>query len=98
MRLAVVGLGFMGRTHVDAIARIPDIELARVVHRAELSDALQDPQIDAIDLCIPTDLHASVAIDALRAGKHVLVEKPMALDTASCASHDRRGRACRIAF
>jgi len=36
-----------------------------------------------VDLCLPTDLHESVAVAALRAGKHVLVEKPMALDGAS---------------
>lgn len=43
-------------------------------------DALRDKEIDAVDLCLPTHLHAPVAMAALRAGKHVLVEKPMALD------------------
>jgi predicted dehydrogenase len=43
-------------------------------------DALRDREIDAVDLCLPTHLHAPVAIEALRAGKHVLVEKPMALN------------------
>jgi predicted dehydrogenase len=96
MRLAVVGSGFMGRTHAGAITRTPGVELARVIHRDELAGALLDPEIHAVDLCIPTDLHASVAIEAMRAGKHVLVEKPMALDAASCtqmieeaAKHDR---------
>jgi predicted dehydrogenase len=101
MRLAVVGLGFMGRTHVDAIARVPRVDLACTVDRADLSGVLKDPEIDAVDLCIPTDLHASVAIDALRAGKHVLVEKPMALDTASChrmiAEAERRDRVLMVA-
>ncbi len=46
----------------------------------EVEQILADADIDAVDLCLPTDLHASVAIAALRAGKHVLVEKPMALD------------------
>ena len=40
----------------------------------------QDPDVDAIDICLPTHQHAAVALAALRAGKHVLVEKPMALD------------------
>ena len=44
---------------------------------------MKDPNLDAVDICLPTNLHAAVAIAALRAGKHVLVEKPMALDAAS---------------
>lgn len=40
--------------------------------------ALADPSIDAISICTPNDLHARIAIDAMRAGKHVLCEKPAA--------------------
>ena len=43
-----------------------------------------DPELDIIDICLPTDLHPAVAIAALTAGKHVLCEKPMALTTADC--------------
>jgi predicted dehydrogenase len=45
-------------------------------------DLLADPQIDLIDNCLPPALHAQVTIAALKAGKHVLVEKPMALASA----------------
>ncbi len=41
--------------------------------------ALADPQLDAVSLCTPHPLHAPMAIAAARAGKHVLVEKPIAL-------------------
>lgn len=49
---------------------------------ASVDEALQDPEIEAVDICLPTHLHAPVSIQALRAGKHVLVEKPMALNGA----------------
>src|SRR6476620_3819567 len=49
---------------------------------SEIAPALADPEIEAVDLCLPTHMHERVAIDALRAGKHVLVEKPIALDAA----------------
>src|SRR5580698_2817850 len=94
MRIAVVGFGFMGKTHANAIASAKGVELAAIVssrapeggvkHHATLAAALADPEIDAVDLCLPTDLHESATVESLRAGKHVLVEKPMALSVASC--------------
>jgi predicted dehydrogenase len=45
---------------------------------------LGDPSIDLVDLCLPPNLHCEAAIAALRAGKHVFVEKPMALAAADC--------------
>src|SRR5208282_1781726 len=53
-------------------------------HYTLLEDALADPEIDAVDLCLPTDLHESATVAALRSGKHVLVEKPMALSVEAC--------------
>jgi len=111
MRIAVVGLGFMGSTHLKAIKNIPQAELYAVVSSDEkklsgdlsgiqgniggpgekmdfsgvrkyraIEEALADPDIEAVDICLPTGQHAPVTLAALRAGKHVLVEKPMALD------------------
>lgn len=45
-------------------------------------EALADPEIEAVALCLPHFLHAPVAVAACKAGKHVLVEKPMAINTA----------------
>src|SRR5437764_8720952 len=45
-----------------------------------LDEMLADPGIDLVDVCNPTHLHPETAIAALRAGKHVLVEKAIALD------------------
>ncbi|MGI4788911.1 MAG: Gfo/Idh/MocA family protein [Janthinobacterium lividum] len=45
---------------------------------------LADPTIDAVTLCIPSGLHAELGVRALRAGKHVVVEKPMDVSLAAC--------------
>ena len=42
---------------------------------------VKDPDIDLVDVCTPTDCHAEVVLTALKAGKNVLVEKPIALKT-----------------
>ncbi len=55
-------------------------DLTGIARYAEIQQLLDDPQVDLVDICLPTDRHADVAIAALRAGKHVLVEKPIALD------------------
>jgi predicted dehydrogenase len=45
---------------------------------------LDDPTIDAVSIALPTHLHTPLAVAALQAGKHVLLEKPMALTVADC--------------
>jgi predicted dehydrogenase len=55
------------------------MDLADVKKFERLDDMLADPEIDLVDICNPTYLHAEAAVAALRAGKHVLVEKPIAL-------------------
>ena len=123
MKIDVLGLGYMGSTHVSAWKQLPGVTLAAVMssderklagdltaiegnlgNSGEMLDfsavrkhrtveaALADTEIDAVDLCLPTDLHSDVAIAALRAGKHVLVEKPIALDGAQAEAVVREGR------
>ncbi|HCQ47511.1 MAG TPA: oxidoreductase [Achromobacter sp.] len=51
---------------------------------SEFNAFLRDPDVDAIVLVTPTSMHADQAIAALQAGKHVFIEKPLALDVADC--------------
>ena len=46
---------------------------------SDYSRLLADPEVEAVDICVPTFLHRDLAVKALSAGKHVLCEKPMAL-------------------
>ncbi|MBX9679634.1 MAG: Gfo/Idh/MocA family oxidoreductase [Gemmataceae bacterium] len=55
------------------------MDLSGIKTYRDLRDMLADPEIDLIDVCNPTNLHPEYAKQALRAGKHVLVEKAIAL-------------------
>jgi len=66
--------------HPDAARKkLPGLGLAAVPVFASLREALASAECDVVDICLPTDLHAEVAVEALRAGKHVFCEKPLAL-------------------
>jgi predicted dehydrogenase len=73
------------------LAAVADVKLNRAEHFAQeygvasytdYRALLASADIDAVSICVPSGLHARVAIDALRAGKHVLVEKPIAITLA----------------
>jgi len=60
----------------------------------------EDDEIDAVYIALPTHLHASLAIQALEAGKHVVLEKPFAMNVAEAeavvAAADASGRVCML--
>lgn len=58
-----------------AVAYAKEFGVARTA--STLEQILADPEVDAVDLCVPNHLHAPFAIAAARAGKHVIVEKPL---------------------
>ncbi|MBI4875444.1 MAG: Gfo/Idh/MocA family oxidoreductase [Acidobacteria bacterium] len=132
MKIGLIGLGFMGSTHLKALQKITGAELVAVSsddpralggdlshiqgnlggpgERLDFSnlrqysdayEAARDPEAEAVDLCLPTHLHAGVALEALRSGKHVLVEKPMALTRAEAdgmiEEADKAGRILMVA-
>ncbi len=53
-------------------------DLSKARHYTEGSDLIADPDVELVDICLATPLHAEFAIQALDAGKHVLIEKPLA--------------------
>jgi predicted dehydrogenase len=55
------------------------VDLTGIKKYSAVGELLADPEIDLIDICTVTDQHAPLAIQALKAGKHVLVEKAIAL-------------------
>jgi predicted dehydrogenase len=59
------------------------MDLGSVHRHARFEDLLADKDVDLIDICTPTGQHEAMTIAALKAGKHVLVEKPIAIETAA---------------
>lgn len=60
-------------------------DFSQVKKYKDWRDLVADRDLDAVDICSPSDMHAPVALAALAAGKHVLCEKPMALFAADCS-------------
>jgi predicted dehydrogenase len=73
------------------------MDLGKIKTYEHLDDLLADPGVDLVDVCNPTDAHASTALAALGAGKHVLVEKAIALTPADAdAMLKAAGRAGKL--
>lgn len=114
-RVALVGAGFMGRMHGEVYGALEGVDLVHVVdkdaaratavaepHGATVSATMDDlPEVDVVDVCLPTDLHADFAVRALEMGKHVVCEKPMAISLAEAdrmiAAAERSGRRLMVA-
>ena len=97
LRIAVVGVGYLGKHHARILAAMPDVELVAVVDtnrpRAEAiaaatgTTALFDARaligmVDAVSIAVPTECHKDVALPLLMAGVPSLVEKPIAASLA----------------
>ncbi len=66
--------------------------LPRVTRTGLLSISFRDATVDAVAIATPVSTHFALALEALRAGKHVLVEKPLTATPGAGAATDRRGR------
>lgn len=85
-------LGLTGRNQQRARAFAARFGVERVY--LTVDELLADPEVDAVYIATPVDSHCAYTIVAAAAGKHVLVEKPMALNQDECA---RMIAACRAA-
>ncbi|MEP6546053.1 MAG: Gfo/Idh/MocA family oxidoreductase [Gammaproteobacteria bacterium] len=96
MKVCLAGHGAFGIKHLEAMTKIPGVEVislagsnvesAREVAQqwkiphwsADLGECLAQPGLDAVILTTPTQMHAAQGIQCMRAGKHVMIEIPMA--------------------
>lgn len=60
---------------------------------AHIATALADPAVDLVDVCLPPHLHVPVAVQALQAGRHVVLEKPIAPSLADCDTLEAAAKA-----
>ncbi len=113
LNVALLGFGLAGSVfHAPLVATTPGLRLHTVASRdagkvhavhpgarvvADPASAFADPDIDVVVVATPNDTHAPLALAALAAGKHVVVDKPFALDIAQAQSMiDAAGRARRV--
>ncbi len=96
MKILVAGQGAFGVKHLEALANIPDVEVASLIGGSidstrevaekfkiphwgtDLAEGLAQPGVEAAILTTPTQMHADQGEQVMRAGKHVMIEIPMA--------------------
>lgn len=124
IRVGIVGMGFMGLTHLDAYMKQDGVEVVALADRdpdrlsgkakaggniegaaqggfdyskakqyTDANDLFADPDIDAVDICLPTPAHVPFGLKALEAGKHLLIEKPLARNYADAMKLVEAGKA-----
>lgn len=97
-RIAIIGLGGMGTWHLNKLATLDEPEVAGIWDIREerrefarekgvyvysgLEELLADQTVDMVLIATPNDLHKPLAIAAMEAGKHVISEKPITLNSA----------------
>jgi predicted dehydrogenase len=95
VKIAIIGAGFMGKMHGNVYANLPESKVVAVVdtipakaeevakpHGAKIATRLDEvlDSVEMVDVCLPTFLHAKYTVMAAQAQKHVLCEKPIALN------------------
>lgn len=86
--LGLIGFGNIGKIHYDALTKSgqTDFQVKAIadLNTQQVREVLKDPNIQAVSINTPPNTHHQLVMDALRVGKHVLVEKPPALTVVQC--------------
>src|ERR1051326_492180 len=98
LRAGIIGTGFIGPVHVEALRRLGVTVTAlcdvgslgsQAAHRLAIPQAFSDyhqllasPEVDVVHITAPNRFHYDMCLAALRAGKHIICEKPLAMNTA----------------
>ncbi len=112
VRIAVIGAGKFGQTHLDVFSQLQDAGAAELAAIAEVDPEraaalgrryacpvyadykkmLAAERLDAVSIATPDHLHREIAVTAARAGKHILVEKPLDVTVAGAEAMVRAAR------
>jgi predicted dehydrogenase len=114
LRAGVIGTGFIGPVHIEALRRlgvqvtalcdVPD-RVRAAADRLDVPQAfgdyrelLRSPDVDVVHITAPNRLHAEMSLAALKAGKHVVCEKPLAMNTRETAVIVKAARSAGTVF
>ncbi len=114
LRAGVIGTGFIGPVHVEALRRI-GVTVTAICDVADLapkaagrlaipqafaghSELMACPDVDVVHITTPNRFHCEMSLAALRAGKHVVCEKPLAMNTQETAEIVKAVRAAKKIF
>lgn len=97
--IGITGSGFMGRTHAEAVRAVPGLRMVAVTggrrspgladgygidREPDVQSLVRRSDVDAVLVTTPHDVHVQDALASIAAGKHVLVEKPLATSVSDC--------------
>lgn len=113
IKIGIIGHGFMGHEHETMLSRLEGYQLVGFsdrdrsvledvrpgLKRYESNEALlRDPEVDTVLIAANNNQHHDLVVQAARAGKHIICEKPVAMDLAELDDMDRVCTQCGVSF